>query len=301
MREEKQLDQKLVLQQTKEDLLKLQEDISYASVVLNELKKTGWVDQQKFAELEAKLRDATHKKEAVTEIAQIIDNIHNRYDSLRGDEKTKISTMTAEIAKSRNSLSGLRQEVLNNANIDYNTIQTKLDQKIDEKFNGHWYSFLGERYKNYAHRKIEEVKNGKQEDANTSMWDKITNSIGDWFYGLVGTLVIGKNVTDIIGEELEGYKNKLQGIGNKTEDLLEEGKQQIQNLSPEQLQEKEKKLRNYITVLVQKYGKHIDQATLDKVIKRLDVKKLASDNTQEVQKLFSANWEDANVAQSLLE
>lgn len=60
-------------------------------------------------------------------------------------------------------------------------------------------------------------------------------------------------------------------------------------------------MRGYVVALANKYGKKIDNATLDRVMKRIDMKKLASDNTPEVQKLFSQNWEDANVAESLLE
>ena len=53
--EDKKLDEKLVLQQTKDQLLKLHEDVSYAWVVLEQLKKTNWVDAAKFAQLDAQL------------------------------------------------------------------------------------------------------------------------------------------------------------------------------------------------------------------------------------------------------
>lgn len=53
--------------------------------------------------------------------------------------------------------------------------------------------------------------------------------------------------------------------------------------------------------MMQKYGKPIDAATLDRVMKRINIKKLAADDTPEMQKLFSSNWEDANLATSLFE
>lgn len=51
-KEDKQYDEKVVLQETKQKLLSLKEDVSYATVVLEELKKTGWVDEAKFQMIE---------------------------------------------------------------------------------------------------------------------------------------------------------------------------------------------------------------------------------------------------------
>lgn len=100
-KEDKKYDEKLVLQETKQNLLDLKEDVSYATTVLEELKKTGWVDQVKFQALEAKLRDETHKKEAVSEISTIVEDIYKRYDTLHVDEKEKVRTMTDALRASK--------------------------------------------------------------------------------------------------------------------------------------------------------------------------------------------------------
>lgn len=105
--------------------------------------------------------------------------------------------MTAEIAKSKSSLSGLKTEVLHAAGVDYGDVEKKLDAKIDEKFDGHWYSFLKDGYKKHVHEKVAELKDGKKEvDAN--MWEKVKSSVTEWFFGLVGTIVVGKNVADFM-------------------------------------------------------------------------------------------------------
>ena len=75
----------------------------------------------------------------------------------------------------------------------------------------------------------------------------------------------------------------------------------MQEFSPEQLEVREKNFRNHIKVIVKKYGKDIDEATLSRVVKRMDVKKLANDKTAEIQKVFSTNRADANVVDMVSE
>jgi|GEM_PF-5055673 len=299
VKEGKQLDQKLVLQETKKQLLQLHEDVSYASVVLQELKKTNRVDQKKFQTLDAKLRGA-EKQQAIAEIAGVIDEITGSYDTLQGDQKEKVKTMTEAIAQSKNSLSGLKSEVMEAKTVDYAALEEKLINNIDEKFSGHWYSFLAKPYKKHVHEKVQELKEGKQdEDKNT--WEKITSSIADWFYGLVGSMVLGKSVSDMIGDQMSVYKEKTENVAHTFDAAVKQGKEKVITFSPEELKDKEKNLRSYVAVLAQKYGKTLDASALDRVMKRMNVKKLASDNTPEVQKLFSSQREDANVATSMFE
>lgn len=163
--DDKKENEKVVLQKTKEDLLQLKEDVSYATTVLEELKKTGWVDQQKFQTLDAKLRDNNHKQEAINEIAGIVEEIYNKYDTLQDGEKNKIKAMTEALKNSQNSLSNLKNELLQKPNINYETIENELVNDATAKLDEHRYTkWLKEPYKKHIHEKVEEMKNGKKDE-----------------------------------------------------------------------------------------------------------------------------------------
>lgn len=221
-KEDKAFDEKLVLQQTKEDLLDLKEDVSYASVVLEELKKTGWVDQTKFQSIDTKLRSSEHKQEAINEIASVVNDIYERYDNLQVDQKEKVKTMTDALARSKLSLTGLKDEVLKSTEVDYQKIEQELTDEATKKLEKHWYSsWLAPSYKKHIHEKVEEFKlkaDGKTPEK--SALEKLTSSIRDRFFGLVGGYFIGKSVTDIVEDKIATYKDAALQKGNDAIDKV---------------------------------------------------------------------------------
>lgn len=140
IKEDKRYDEKLVLEETKHDLLELKEDVSYATTVLEQLRKTNRVDQQQYTQLEAKLRENPTKQEAVREIADIVGDITQRYDNLQVDQKEKIRIMTDALRQSKQSLSGLKNEVMQAASIDYEKIEQELTEETVQKLEEHRYS-----------------------------------------------------------------------------------------------------------------------------------------------------------------
>lgn len=297
-KEDKKYDEKVVLQETKQNLLDLKENVSYISSVLTELKKAGWIDEQKYNALNAKVLDKNTQQEAAQEISNIVGDIYQRYDTLQSDEKTKVNMVTDALWKSKQSLSGLKNEVMKYTNVDFEKLETELIDEATVKMNEHRYSkWLVGSYKEHIHEKIEELKTGtKHEDANA--WQKFTHSVKDMFFGLVGSRFVGKDLKDVLTEKLGKFKDKAV---ETAEGIKDKGKKLVDEITPEKLKEKEKNLRSYVVVMMKKYGKNIDAATIDRVMKRIDIKKLAADSTPEVQKLFTSNWEDANVVTSLFE
>ncbi len=156
-KEDKKYDEKIVLQETNQKLLNLKEDVSYATVVLEQLKKTNWVDEQKFQALEAKLRNDDTKQEAIQEIARIIEDINARYENLHADEKEKVRKMTEALHETNKSISALKKEVMENPN--YEAIEKELVDEAMKKLDEHRYTrWLKEPYKKYIHEQIEEMK-----------------------------------------------------------------------------------------------------------------------------------------------
>ncbi|MBP6910280.1 hypothetical protein KBC03_01645 [Patescibacteria group bacterium] len=139
-KEDKEVDQKLALEQTKHDLQELKENVSYMTAVLEELKKTGRVDEQKFQAISAKLRAPESTAEANQEIIAVVEDIYARYDTLQTDQKEKIRTLTDALKKTKQSLSVLKEEISQNTNINYETIENELIAGATAKLDEHRYT-----------------------------------------------------------------------------------------------------------------------------------------------------------------
>lgn len=294
--DDKKLDEKLVLQQTKEELLKLSEDITYASEVLAELKKSGQIDEQKFQSLDTNLRSPEKRKEATQEIANIIDTISARYETMQAEEKEKVKTMTEAIKNSKQSLTGLKAEVLQAGNVDYEKIEKELVDDAAKKLEEHWYSKpFAAGYRKHIHKKVEELKNGKK-DADEGRWKKVKSSINDWFYGLIGGMFIGKKIADLIGEKMSKYKDKIADGGKKATERVKDKATDVKDnvkmvaeKSPEALAQQEKTLERYIRNTVKKnFHKDLSDEQLKRVSAKLNLKQQLKDGTSEWSKFMEA-------------
>lgn len=302
-KENKEYDEKLVLQKTKEELSHLKEDVSYATTVLEELRKTGWVDAQKFQLLDVQLRSTDKKKEAIQEIIRVVDDIYRRYDTLHIDEREKVKTMASALHESNNSIAALKNEVLNKTN--YESIEKELDKElIDDalpKLKEHRYtrrltqSWIVDSYKKHIHEKVEEMKMGKKEN-NKNNREKFVASLKDWFFGLLGTLFVGKKVADILAEKFnltkdnvkEGAKKAVAAVNTATDTIKgmgEKGKEIIK--SPEELKLQSEAARKYIKTSVKKYfHKDLDEQQIERIAQKMKIMDQLKDGTSEWSKII---------------
>ena len=296
--EYKELDEKRVLEQTKHDLQNLKTDLTYAGKVIEELQKAGRIDMSTKAQWEKSLNSPEEREKTIAEVVNKVEDIRSRFDTLGEQQKEKISKMADALRQSRAALSGLKEEVTESTDSVIDKTEEAIVGDVDAKM-AKYPAWLREWYKDYIHRKMGALKWEKKQESGR--WDQIKNTIVDGFFALVGWWLVGKEIADKIDNPKQLIDDHKERAEQVYEEIVDNWQEKMQEFSPEQLEVREKNFRNHIKVIVKKYGKDIDEATLSRVVKRMDVKKLANDKTAEIQKVFSTNRADANVVDMVSE
>ncbi|MBP6910281.1 hypothetical protein KBC03_01650 [Patescibacteria group bacterium] len=140
------------------------------------------------------------------------------------------------------------------------------------------------------------MKTGKKKEEKGNR-AKFTASLHDWFYGLIGTMFVGKKVVDIVAEKISKYKDvvvkKAEDIKKNVVETAQEAKDKIEKLKKRSPEEMKKDLlisKKYIKDFTKKYGKkELTDAQLERISTKLNLKGELNDGTSQWQEIIKKN------------